>query len=1185
MAEKIIQLALNSKLHSSKTPKNDNKARYSYYVTDGVGQNWVGMMSFSSSDFNSLDWSTVTKISLTLTANNGGDYASQQVKFYTSKRNSPADTYTGTDYIGEYLGSFNKSFRLNTTTIEFKDEVLSRLKTAFANGKRMIIIADDVNTTTNRNYCVFTDAKMTVTYDSSGGDSNEPTLTWNSNLTFNDLENNQVKISWRPASFSIDGADIKYDIWVNSTNLGPRSTTSCTIDVEPNVSQTYKVTAYVIYNGQTFSKTITASYTYTGTGGGGTGDGGNDDEEDYWEPEEGEEYEGFRWDTTTLPILTFSKYSDTRLKISWPKVIAPNKEVIFKIYDVTEEGNPLQRGQTTSQTANIIPTEYNRARAYQVIAQNANDESDYIRSEIGYYTHYGSNSEYGEFKWDGEVFVEPRGSKIFFHWNQPSSGFQDEDFRILAKDPKTDEDFQIIFTQDGIPDYMRGDDGSQGGKWANYSGYIEPYKYNTPCLYMVQAYFNNNGINDDLVEAQVDSQIYEITINYNFPNTNNSWYWPTTAPSTVPYQGNSSTVASWDIFWEDIRDSNNQIIHPEDAVFKIYYIRENEEIKNEITTCKNDTRAHIRSFQNVYFQIELTYDNQVLYSDLTPIHSPSSVTTWAGNAPFVKGLDSKTLELSYTPLFTGGGFMGCSYETPTFKICYDCPSKNITKELLKENGQSHNATISCPQVNEECYYYIVLEQTTRKGTTEYFGNKTPFTLLSSDEPETPPETPDPEPDIPPENTKRQHTINCRLISRHDTEKNWLTKNPSFIPYQGEIIVFDTDNSYSYERFKIGDGVKNVFELPFANSLSQSEIDSAIQDSLKDGNYSINADTLGGISSSEYALTEKVVTSVNGQVGDILLIDGNLVSIPEAEETLEEGQYIVNAEQLGGIDSSRYALTENIVTSINGQVGDVTIEKEDLSDFYSSENQPPYPVISVNGQTGEVVIEQPDLVRIEDVTVDLEEGIYLANADQLGGKNAAEYALIDNVVTSINGQTGNVTLEEPDLSGFYSETNPPQYPVTSVNGMSGDVTITIEQPDLVRIEDAEVDAEEGIYLTNAEQLGGRNAAAYALKEEVVTSINGQSGNVVLEERDLSNYYSTEHQPPYPVTSVNGSTGDIIIPDNVIIPDSEIDLEEGIYLTNAETLGGKLASEYATKEDVYIAIQEALGSIPIAEGVGF
>lgn len=428
----------------------------------------------------------------------------------------------------------------------------------------------------------------------------------------------------------------------------------------------------------------------------------------------------------------------------------------------------------------------------------------------------------------------------------------------------------------------------------------------------------------------------------------------------------------------------------------------------------------------------------------------------------------------------------------------------------------------------------------------------------------------------------ERLLKIRIVHKHDIEERWNEKG-IFIPKQGEIIVYDRDEQYSYERMKIGDGITSISELPFVTHLSQSELDNAIQNSLKNGNYSIDADTLGGISSSEYALTEEVVTSVNGQVGDILLIDGNLVSIPGAEETWEEGQYIINAEQLGGIDSSRYALTENIVTSINGQTGDVIIEKEDLSDFYSSENQPPYPVTSVNGKTGEVVIEQPDLVRIEDATVDLEEGIYLANADQLGGKNAAEYALIDNVVTSINGQTGNVILENSDLSGFYSETNPPPYPVTSVNGMNGDVTI--EQPDLVRIEDAEVDVEEGIYLTNADQLGGRNAAAYALKEQVVTSVNGQTGEVILEDQDLSNYYSQENPPPYPVLSVNGQSGEVILEDGLIITDTEENLEEGIYLTNADQLGGKNATEYALKEQLVTSVNGQIGEVNItAKDIG-
>ena len=57
------------------------------------------------------------------------------------------------------------------------------------------------------------------------------------------------------------------------------------------------------------------------------------------------------------------------------------------------------------------------------------------------------------------------------------------------------------------------------------------------------------------------------------------------------------------------------------------------------------------------------------------------------------------------------------------------------------------------------------------------------------------------------------TLNSRIILKHDTEENWL-KAENFIPKQGEIIVYDIDDGYNYERFKIGDGVTNVNVLPF-----------------------------------------------------------------------------------------------------------------------------------------------------------------------------------------------------------------------------------------------------------------------------------------------------------------------------------------------------------------------------------
>ena len=58
-------------------------------------------------------------------------------------------------------------------------------------------------------------------------------------------------------------------------------------------------------------------------------------------------------------------------------------------------------------------------------------------------------------------------------------------------------------------------------------------------------------------------------------------------------------------------------------------------------------------------------------------------------------------------------------------------------------------------------------------------------------------------------------IKSRIQQKHDIESNWL-KATNFIPKQGEIIVYDKDTTYTYERFKIGDGATKVNDLPFIN---------------------------------------------------------------------------------------------------------------------------------------------------------------------------------------------------------------------------------------------------------------------------------------------------------------------------------------------------------------------------------
>lgn len=62
----------------------------------------------------------------------------------------------------------------------------------------------------------------------------------------------------------------------------------------------------------------------------------------------------------------------------------------------------------------------------------------------------------------------------------------------------------------------------------------------------------------------------------------------------------------------------------------------------------------------------------------------------------------------------------------------------------------------------------------------------------------------------------EKNMNTRIIHKHDIEANW-EKAINFIPKQGEIIIYDIDTNYNYERFKIGDGVTTVNNLLFTTS--------------------------------------------------------------------------------------------------------------------------------------------------------------------------------------------------------------------------------------------------------------------------------------------------------------------------------------------------------------------------------
>lgn len=69
----------------------------------------------------------------------------------------------------------------------------------------------------------------------------------------------------------------------------------------------------------------------------------------------------------------------------------------------------------------------------------------------------------------------------------------------------------------------------------------------------------------------------------------------------------------------------------------------------------------------------------------------------------------------------------------------------------------------------------------------------------------------------------EKTLQTRIINKHDTEANWKLQT-NFIPFIGEVIVYDKDTNYSYERMKIGDGATTINALPFVNDyITQEQI--------------------------------------------------------------------------------------------------------------------------------------------------------------------------------------------------------------------------------------------------------------------------------------------------------------------------------------------------------------------------
>ena len=129
----------------------------------------------------------------------------------------------------------------------------------------------------------------------------------------------------------------------------------------------------------------------------------------------------------------------------------------------------------------------------------------------------------------------------------------------------------------------------------------------------------------------------------------------------------------------------------------------------------------------------------------------------------------------------------------------------------------------------------------------------------------------------------EKTLKTRIIHKHDTEAHWnLAEN--FIPKQGELIVYDIDDTHTYERFKIGDGKTLVSALPFADTTYEEATSTAaglMSATDKEKLDNINVDNLVTLDEDQSISGDKTF------IGGVDFTNATVTGLPELPIEVEE----------------------------------------------------------------------------------------------------------------------------------------------------------------------------------------------------------------------------------------------------------------------------------------------------------
>ena len=168
-------------------------------------------------------------------------------------------------------------------------------------------------------------------------------------------------------------------------------------------------------------------------------------------------------------------------------------------------------------------------------------------------------------------------------------------------------------------------------------------------------------------------------------------------------------------------------------------------------------------------------------------------------------------------------------------------------------------------------------------------------------------------------TKNKEIVS-RIVHKHDTAANWENAK-NFIPMKGEIIVYDIDTTHEHERFKIGDGITLVNDLPFQVDISDFEDykvkQTVVVDPTANGNALAFIDTISQDEMGKITVTKKNVGKVStaGTADKLASLTVILTGDVTGTKTIKNGNSISIATDLSetGVTAGAYGTDGKALT--------------------------------------------------------------------------------------------------------------------------------------------------------------------------------------------------------------------------------------------------------------------------------